>query len=170
MEEQNVILKSNEKLLTKLTNYVTKNQEKLYRLVYHYCQDQEASMDILQEAITKAITKLYTLHQEQYLETWFYRILINESIRYTQKHKKEKQFSIENYEIEAIDEDITESIVLYEKIEELTPKERTVIFLRFFEERKLEEIALITKTNINTVKSRLYQALAKLKMKLGGNR
>ena len=47
----------------------------------------------------------------------------------------------------------------YSKNEKL----KTVIILRFFEDMKIEEIAKITKTNQNTVKSRLYKGLKELK-------
>ena len=38
-----------------------------------------------------------------------------------------------------------------------------MIRLRFFQDMKLEEIAQSTGTNLNTVKSRLYKALDKLR-------
>lgn len=47
------------------------------------------------------------------------------------------------------------------------PREQAVIRLRFFEDMKLEEIAKCTGTNLNTVKSRLYKALKKLKEMTG---
>ena len=52
---------------------------------------------------------------------------------------------------------------MYKYIESLDSKLRTVIILRYFEDMKIEEIAKITKTNVNTVKSRLYKALQVLK-------
>ena len=52
---------------------------------------------------------------------------------------------------------------LYDAIDRLNEKERTVIRLRFFEDMKLEEIARVTGANLNTVKSRLYKGLKRLK-------
>ena len=52
---------------------------------------------------------------------------------------------------------------LYDAIERLNTQEQTIIRLRFFHDMKLEEIAQVTRTNLNTVKSRLYQSLRKLK-------
>lgn len=49
----------------------------------------------------------------------------------------------------------------------MTPKDKAVIALRFFEERKLEEIAVILEENVSTVKSRLYRGLKKLRVELG---
>ena len=63
-----------------------------------------------------------------------------------------------------MEEDFTTNIQLYEKINQLKPKLKTVILLRFFEDLKLSEIAQVTKTNENTIKSRLYQALDQLKV------
>ena len=48
----------------------------------------------------------------------------------------------------------------------LSEKERAVIVLRFFEDRKLQEIANALEENTNTVKSILYRSLKKLKAKL----
>ena len=56
-----------------------------------------------------------------------------------------------------------ERLDLYDAIARLSPPEQTVVKLRFFEDLKLEEIAQCTGTNLNTVKSRLYKALRKLK-------
>ena len=38
-----------------------------------------------------------------------------------------------------------------------------MVRLRFFEVMKLEEIARVTNTNLNTVKSRLYKSLRRLR-------
>ena len=56
-----------------------------------------------------------------------------------------------------------ERLDLYDAIERLDWKEQTVVRLRFFEDMKLEEIARVTNTNLNTVKSRLYKSLRRLR-------
>lgn len=43
---------------------------------------------------------------------------------------------------------------------------KTVVVLRFYEELSLQEISEVTKTNLSTVKSRLYAALKKLEKSL----
>ena len=57
--------------------------------------------------------------------------------------------------------------LVQDAIGKLSPREQAVIRLRFFEDMKLEEIAQCTGTNLNTVKSRLYKALKKLKEMTG---
>ena len=69
----------------------------------------------------------------------------------------------ENY-LEKAYEDCQEEVFL--AVVKLPEKIRTVILLRFYEELSLNEIAIITKTNLNTVKTRLYTGLKKLKISL----
>ena len=51
-----------------------------------------------------------------------------------------------------------------ELLDQLEERERMVIVLRYFEEYKIGDIAVIMDENINTTKSRLYRALDKLKV------
>ena len=154
----------NQELIENLIQYIEQNEEKWYRVAYYYARNQEVAMDIVQEAITKALTKISSIKQAKFMKTWFYRILINTAIDETKRNKKNATFCLEDYQTEAIEEDFTTNIQLYEKINQLKPKLKTVILLRFFEDLKLSEIAQVTKTNENTIKSRLYQALEQLKV------
>ena len=55
---------------------------------------------------------------------------------------------------------------LREALHGLPEAERTLIILRYFEDRQLSEIAEILQENVNTVKSRLYRTLTKLRERL----
>lgn len=72
-----------------LIEYIKDNQEKLYRIAFSYSKNEEAALDIVQEAITKALKNINKLSEESYIKTWFYRILINESLQYIRKNKRE---------------------------------------------------------------------------------
>ncbi len=62
--------------------------------------------------------------------------------------------------------DSYEDIDLKRALDELPYKYKTIIILRYFEDMKIEEIAAILDINVNTVKTRLYKALEKLRIKL----
>ena len=53
-------------------------------------------------------------------------------------------------------------------MEALSKEDRAVVVLKYFEDMKLEEIADILDENVNTVKSRLYRSLKKLRGMLSG--
>ena len=63
-----------------LIEYIKENQEKLYKIAYTYTKNQETALDVVQEAITKSLENINKLRNEEYVKTWFYRILINEAI------------------------------------------------------------------------------------------
>lgn len=158
--------------LEALKEYVKLNQRDFYRLAFSYTKNSDAALDVVQESIVKAIDKIGSLKEAAYLKTWFYRILINESLMYL---RRSKQLAlVENIE-DGMEEsgsgkDLAQSMDMYNAVQALELKIRTVIILRFFEDMKLEEIAGITKTNLSTVKSRLYKGLELLKISIGGER
>ena len=148
-----------------LIEYIKENQERLYKIAYTYTRNQDLALDIVQEAVTKALENIHKLRQEEFVKTWFYRILINEALQTVKKNKKIIEYElVENETSTQNNEDnIVENIDIYNRIEKLNDKLKTVIILRFFENLKIEEIAVITKTNTNTVKSRLYKGLNEIK-------
>ncbi len=145
--------------------FVHENQHKFYRLAYSYVKNRDEALDLVQEAVVRALQKLSALRQPEYMKTWFYRILVNECLMYLRKRK------IVNlpYEDELLSESVStdlSSLEMLSCIEKLEPKLKTVVFLRFYEDMKLEEIANVTETNLSTVKSRLYRALKLLRLEI----
>ncbi len=148
-----------------LINYIRDNQDKLYRMAFSYAKNEDAALDIVQEAITKALKNIDKLKEEKYVNTWFYRIVINECLQYIKKNKKMMYCRLQEIEnkVDWKDSITYEGIDTYKYVQKLSPKIKTVILLRFFEDKKIEEIAKITNTNVNTVKSRLYKGLKELR-------
>lgn len=158
-----------QKKIEALKEYVETNQQDFYRLAFSYTKNSDAALDVVQEAILKAIDKIDSLRKPEYLKTWFYRILVNEGLTYFRRNQKlvlVEDFSVEHATPDDC-ENVAESIDMYHALQALEPKIRTVIILRYFEDMKLEEIAKITQTNLSTVKSRLYKGLELLKILIG---
>lgn len=146
-----------------LVEHITASQTEHYRLAFSYVKNREAALDVVQESIVKALTKIGQLREPSHLKTWFYRILVNESMNYYRKNRGLAALDDVEYEQAAPEPDHAGRLDLYDAIDRLNPAEQTVIRLRFFEDLKLEDIAQITGANLNTVKSRLYKSLKKLK-------
>ena len=104
------------------------------------------------------------------MKTWFYRILINEAIKASKSIKYFVDYDTVQSELRTSshEEQLVENIDMYTIIQKLNKKLKTVIILRFFENLKIEEIAYVTKTNSNTVKSRLYKGIEEIKKSIGG--
>ena len=71
-----------------LIEYIKENQDRLYKIAYTYTKNQDLALDIVQEAVTKSLENINKLRQEEFVKTWFYRILINEALQTVKKNKK----------------------------------------------------------------------------------
>lgn len=155
--------KKNQEVEELIHRNLIENYEKYYRLAYSYVHNEADAQDIVQEAAYKAIFKSDTLKSPEYAGTWIYRIMVNEALAFLRKQSKVQLLEEAENEKHT---DVYRDFDLEEAIESLEPLEKTIVTLRFFEDFKLEQIALITNENISTVKSRLYRALRKLKIAL----
>ena len=146
-----------------LADYIVSHQEDFYRLAFSYVKNRDAALDVVQESIVKALSKADSLREPAYLRTWFYRILLNESMNHFRRTSRVLPLEELEQQSAPAGRDLGERLDLYDAIDRLAPREQVIIRLRFFEDMKLEEIAQATGVNLNTVKSRLYKALRKLR-------
>lgn len=147
-----------------VVTYILENQTNFYRLAFSYTKNREAALDVVQNAICKGLEKYKDIRNIKYLKTWFYRVLVNECLIYMQKNKRE--FLCEPSEMKEevyVEPAYEHSNMVYEFIDALPEQNKTVIMLHYYEEMTLKEISQILGVNLNTVKSRLYAGLNKLK-------
>ena len=135
--------------------------EKYYRIAYSYVFSEQDAMDIVQESAYKAILKSGSLKKPEYADTWICRIVMNESVRFLEKYRG-RTVNMDELPEEGRDDQI-EDMDLKQALRKLDEKERMIVVLRYFEEEKLETIGQMLDLNVNTVKSRLYRAMDKLK-------
>mgnify|MGYP001027426889 CR=1 FL=1 len=158
MEHQNEWI-SNDLIKTNLIE----NYRRYYHLAYRYVKNESDALDVVQEAAYKAMDQCNTLKNPDYAGAWICRIVMNEAYNVLRKKQKEEY---QPQEAEPCTEDHYVDLDLQQAILQLREEEQTVIYLRYFEDRQLDEIAEITKEKLSTVKSRLYRAVGKLKMAL----
>ena len=148
--------------------FLIENQNAHYRLAYSYVKNKENALDIVQDSIYKALGSIDRLEKVEYLKTWFYRILVNTSIDFIRKHQR---VTVMDDEILGVylpqTEDEQPDMDLLNALETLPAYEKSLIVLRFFEDLKIEEVAVILDENVNTVKTKLYRTLKKLRIEIG---
>ncbi len=151
-------------LYERLIQYILENQDRFYRVAYSYTRNQQDALDVVQSAVCKALEAHENIKNEDAVKTWFYRILINESLAVLKKRKR----------ILLPGDGLEQDEVYYEKgyeqddglekeLDRLELDVQGIIKLRFFEELSLKEISCITGLNLNTVKTKLYRGLKQLK-------
>ncbi|WP_313891964.1 sigma-70 family RNA polymerase sigma factor [Psychrobacillus sp.] len=148
-------------------NYIVENQHVHYRLAYSYVKNKENALDIIQESILKALKSVEQLEEIQFMKTWIYRIIINTSLDFIKKHGRMQvmeEDALHSFLPEQRDE--TKNLDLYDALDELGEPYKTIVVLRYFEDLKIEDIAEIQKENANTIKTRLYAGLRKLRVNM----
>ena len=158
-------------LAEQITDYIIKNKERHYRLAYSYVKNADDALEVVQESIYKAISTMDSLKTPDYLNTWFYRIIVNTAIDLLRKRKKVVVMddeTLSNYDLSTVDR--YADIDLHKALEDLPIQYRSIIVLRFFEDLKIEEIAAVLDENVNTIKTRLYKALRMLRVQMDDGR
>lgn len=153
------------KARTCIEETLTANYQKYYRLAYSYAKNEADALDIVQESAYKAILQCKKLKDENYADTWIYRIVINTAADFLRK-KQKTVVGIEDYleQGQAVDENGYANADIMDTLSMLEEKDRSVLILRYFEQCQLDQIADITGEKLSTVKSRLYRALEKLRI------
>ena len=147
-----------------LETILLKKYDQYYRLAYSYVHNDADACDIVQNGAYKALRGSGTLKNAAYAETWVYRIMLNECFRHLRQTRKYSYESMQETGFElSYTEDNCDKIDLRRALDALQEKDKAVVILRYFEDRKLEEIADILEENVNTVKSRLYRSIKKLR-------
>ncbi|MCR8849451.1 sigma-70 family RNA polymerase sigma factor [Rossellomorea sp. SC111] len=146
-------------------------KEVLY-IAYSYVKDYRLAEDIAQEVFIRFYQGVDSFRNESSLKTWIIRIAINQSKDHLKKWETRKLlFTNKLHEIihEFTNNPQTQALhketsrELHQKLLSLSVKYREVLFLYYYEELKISEIAECLEININTAKTRLKTAKEKLK-------
>ena len=159
-----------------------KHYEKyLYKLCFSYVQNEQDALDISQEVYIKVFSNIKRFDEKYPFHPWFRRIAVNTCINFKRAEKNntislQTRIDEEDRTLEdviAAEEDIESNI---EKLEMsrlikrnlgiLSPKQRMVVILRYFEDLSYDEIAEMLKIPLGTVKTDLFRARNILKNKL----
>ncbi len=147
-----------------LENVINKYSNMVYRLALTRTNSKENSEDIYQEVFLKLAKKMPKFESEEHEKAWLIRVTINCS-----KNLLQSGFLKNTSELK---EDITfetkERHDIYYAVQRLPLKYRTIIYLYYYEDYKINQISKIIRVNENTVKSRLARARQRLKQDLEG--
>lgn len=128
--------------------------------------------DVVQETFISLFINYKRIKKEK-IKPWLTRVLINKCNDLYRKDKinviSYEDNNIDNY-IQTNEEtkSILDDISFEDIIKTLDTDERTIIGLYYKSEYTIKEISIILKMNENTVKTKLYRAKEKLKIKVGG--
>ena len=132
-------------------------EEVLYRTAISYLKNEGEALEGVQEVTYRAYRSIKTVKEPAYFKTWLIRIMMN----YCQDViKKSKREVLEERIIgmQEVNEDFT-FLEVEEALQNLTDYERELLHLKYFEDIKIKDIAVMWNTPEGTIKTRLHKAL-----------
>jgi RNA polymerase sigma-70 factor (ECF subfamily) len=123
--------------------------------------DDDAALDVLQQAWMRALRTIRRLEQPEQLRSWLYSLVRGLAIDRIRKRysiqRLEQEFAEQN--VEADDEPAfgdDDAAAVHQAIDQLPPRLKEVVLLHLLEDLPIAEVAAIVGCPEGTVKSRLY--------------
>jgi len=131
---------------------------RIYNKILGMVKNKEDAEDIAQDVFLTVYKNLSKFRNESGIYTWVYRIAINKTYDFFRKKKETFELNEEVLSIED-NEDVTVKIVLEEKLQLISEREREIILMKDIYGYKLREISKIKDMKLSTVKSVYYKGL-----------
>lgn len=157
-------------------NVVREHQSRVFRTLLGMLRDRDAAETLMQETFLRAYQHREKFRGEASIGTWILRIAINlgrDHMR-NQRMRFWRQLYQTGVEVDDVAELVADKrptaergILAQEKMQQvwdaakrLSPRQRTVFFMRYVEDMSLDEIAAATSLTQGTVKQHLFRAVA----------
>lgn len=144
-------------------------QRPLYWYIRRVVLVHEDTEDILQETFIKAYRHLWMLRNDSALKPWLYRIATNEVNRYFRKHRE--TLSLEDVSgMDFISCDSPSPGKAYEVVSSallrMSPLQREVFCLKYYEDMDYDSISRITGSGKNTLMVSYHEARKKIEKEI----
>jgi RNA polymerase sigma-70 factor (sigma-E family) len=144
-------------------SYVRARQHRLLRAAYLVCGDAQLAEDLLQGAFVKLALRWDRLRTEN-PDAYVRRILYRDAVSAWRRTRRE---SIAEVLPETLSGDhstaVGDRLDVERALATLTPRQRAVVVLRYFEDRTEVDTADVLGVSVGTVKSQTHAALARMR-------
>ena len=147
-----------------------KYQERVYWHIRKMVIDHDDTNDLVQDVFIKIWKNIGSFRKDSNLFTWIYRIATNETLTFLAK--KKKRFFIPIHDLsEELESKLEESdlidgdeiqMKLQKALLKLPEKQRLVFNMKYFDELKFKDIAVITGTSVGALKASYHHATKKI--------
>ena len=155
-------------------------QRYLYSICYSYTQNEQDSLDIVQEIYIKVFKNISSFDDTMAFRPWLRRISVNTCLNFNRNLKSNvislnyeyanelclKDSIVSDYNLEEEVEKKEFKKIIKARLKDLPDNFRMVIALRYFEDLSYLEISELLNRPLGTIKTELYRAKAILKKEL----
>ena len=147
-----------------VSGMIEKYADMVKRICYLYLKNSSDADDVFQEVFLKFFLHADSLRDEQHQKAWLCRVTFNQCKDYCKSFWRSRVVSIEGMEIPCENQ---EQGQLIEAVTNLPHAYKQIIYLHYYEQWTIPEIADFLKKNQNTVYTQLRRAKEILKKKAG---
>lgn len=147
-----------------------RHESKVYGLAYRLTGNRSDALDVAQEVLVKAFTKLPRFERRSSFTTWLYRLTANTA--YDLLRAQARRPTISSNDEEPTDthdrmSDSDERMSIQTALAKIPIEQRTAVVMRDIYQASYEEISEATASPVGTVKSRIARGRATLADLLG---
>ncbi|AIQ17958.1 sigma-70 family RNA polymerase sigma factor [Paenibacillus sp. FSL L8-0470] len=141
---------------------VIEHSEQLYRIAYSYLGNRNDALEAVQEMTCRAWIKRKTLKDPKAFKSWIIRILIYVCIDEQRRRKRSVPTADEQMQ-EPVTMHNTSRMEMLWALEQVKPKYRHVLLLKYYNDMTLTEIAELLNKPEGTIKTWQHKGLKQLR-------
>jgi len=145
--------------------FVKAYKDMAFTLAMAVVKDEFVAQEVVQDAFVKAYNGLGSFNQKASFKTWFYRIVVNESLLRLKKLNREILSFTDEYTEQLPDDtpiltakEEEQQYLINEALQKLPPKESLVLRLFYLQEESIKEVSEITGWSESNTKVLLHRA------------
>lgn len=136
-------------------------------VAYLIVRDRSVAEDVVADSLLAALDHGHGLRDEAALRPWLLRIATNKALRHRQRAARIVELDVvDDVAAERRGPGADESMSLWQAVNDLPPRMRAAVALRYYLDLPVEAVADILEVSPNTIKTQLKSALAHLRTAL----
>jgi RNA polymerase sigma-70 factor, ECF subfamily len=141
----------------------------LLRLAVLLTGSREDGEDLLQTALVKAYRSWWRLRSPELAERYVRRILVTSVISWRRRGSARERATdrLPDCQVAGLEAEVADRVVMRQALRSLSPGQRAVLVLRFFEDLSEQQTADLLGCSAGTVKSQTSRGLAALRRRVG---
>jgi RNA polymerase sigma-70 factor (sigma-E family) len=146
------------------TRWAGERQHALLRTALLVSGDRYRAEDLVQEALTKVALRWRTLEPGN-PEAYARQIIVRDNISWWRKHRRETVSDVAEHlrPVPSVTNLADRRLLLHQALSRLTPRQRAVVVLRYYDDLTERETAEALGVTVGTVKSQTHLALRRMR-------
>lgn len=142
--------------------FLEKELDNVYRFAYTYMRSRADAEDVVNTSVVKALSGLSSLRNEKAVKCWFYKIIANTAM--TELRKNARCVAMQDSVLDGAAREDDHSVMNFESMIRTLPEDmKAIIVMKFCDGLTFSETARVLSVNENTVKTRFYAAMRRLR-------